>query len=47
MLKNVFEENMGKSSRAIGSTYWCDQCEYGRMKEKISEVDANGFKFLC
>ena len=48
LLKKVFEENMSKTSLAIGSTYQCDQCEYGRMKEKIySEVDANGMGFRC
>lgn len=48
MLKKQFEENMASSSAAVGSTYQCDQCEYGRMKEKIySEVDANGLKFKC
>ncbi len=48
LLKKKFEENMQKTSLAIGSTYQCLQCEYGRMKEKIyTEVDANGMAFKC
>jgi predicted RNA-binding Zn-ribbon protein involved in translation (DUF1610 family) len=48
LLKQAFESNISKHTTAIGSTYQCDQCEYGRMKEKIySEVDANGLKFKC
>lgn len=47
-LKKKFEKNMQNNSRAHGSTYQCDQCDVGRMKEKIySDVDANGLRFKC
>lgn len=48
LLRQAFEHSVTESKTQAGATYACDQCEYGRMKDKIySTVDANSLAFRC